>query len=164
MLSKAHQADIGNCGADPLLRAMARDVYEEGAVILPCVKVQSDYRDIEDVIRMCRMRIRVPEQWWGDYLALLGCGPGRRARGQAAGRRRSAGTGSTRYVVGWLDYSEQRMAEAIRGCPTGELTRARRARPVRAAPDGVPLTISVEIGDDEIEVDLRDNPDCQPCG
>ena len=21
---------------------------------------------------MCRMRIRVPEQWWGDYLALLG--------------------------------------------------------------------------------------------
>ena len=25
-----------------------------------------------DIVRMCRMRIRVPDQWWGDYLATLG--------------------------------------------------------------------------------------------
>ena len=25
-----------------------------------------------DIVRMCQMRIRVPEQWWGDYLATLG--------------------------------------------------------------------------------------------
>jgi N-methylhydantoinase B len=33
-------------------------------------------------------------------------------------------------------------------------------------PDGIPLTITVEVLPEEgrIEVDLRDNPDCQPCG
>jgi len=31
-----------------------------------------DYQDIDDVIRMCRRRIRVPDQWYGDYLAMLG--------------------------------------------------------------------------------------------
>ena len=36
------------------------------------MRVQRDYRDIEDIIRMCRRRIRVPEQWYGDYLAALG--------------------------------------------------------------------------------------------
>ena len=50
----------------------ARDVYHEGALIFPAVKVQEDYQDIDDIIRMCKMRIRVPEQWWGDYLAALG--------------------------------------------------------------------------------------------
>ncbi len=61
MLSKAHLADIGN--AEPTTySAMARDVYEEGAVILPCVKVQGAYEDIADVIRMCQVRIRVPDK------------------------------------------------------------------------------------------------------
>ena len=50
----------------------ARDVYEEGALIFPAVKVQEDYRTIEDIVRMCEMRIRVPKQWKGDFLAMLG--------------------------------------------------------------------------------------------
>jgi N-methylhydantoinase B len=49
--------------------ATARDVYEEGAVIFPCVRAQTGYVDSEDLIRMCRVRIRVPNQWWGDYLS-----------------------------------------------------------------------------------------------
>ena len=36
------------------------------------MRVQRDYKDIDDIIRMCRRRIRVPEQWYGDYLAMLG--------------------------------------------------------------------------------------------
>ena len=62
VLAKAHQADIGNSVPTTYL-ATARDVYEEGALIFPAVKVQRDYRDIDDIIRMCMMRIRVPEQW-----------------------------------------------------------------------------------------------------
>ena len=50
----------------------ARDVYEEGALIFPAVQVQHDYRDIEDIIRICEMRIRVPEQWRGDFRGMLG--------------------------------------------------------------------------------------------
>ncbi len=112
VLSKAHLADIGNAEPTPY-HAMARDVYEEGAVILPCVKVQSGYRDIEDVIRMCQVRIRVPDKWWGDYLALLGA-----ARvGEREVRALAAEVGWDRidaFVDAWFDYSEGRMADVHR--------------------------------------------------
>ena len=143
---------------------MARDVYEEGAVILPCVKVQSDYQDIEDVIRMCQVRIRVPDKWKGDYLALLGAARvGEREVTKLAGE-----VGWDRldaFVEAWLDYSEGRMAEAIRRLPNGRLTVHTQPRPVRArarrrAAEGHRRAIT----DDEIEVDLRDNPDCLPFG
>jgi N-methylhydantoinase B len=41
-----------------------------------------------------------------------------------------------------------------------------RHDPVPGAPDGVPLSVTVEIARDDgmIEVDLRDNVDCLPCG
>ena len=69
--AKAHQADIGN-SIPTTYHGRARDVYEEGALIFPAVQIQRDYNDIDDIVRMCRMRIRVPDQWWGDYLAMLG--------------------------------------------------------------------------------------------
>jgi N-methylhydantoinase B len=50
--------------------ATARNVYEEGVLIFP-LRVQQDYKDLEDVIRLCMMWIRVPKQWRGDYLAAL---------------------------------------------------------------------------------------------
>ncbi len=69
--AKAHQADCGNSRPTTYM-PYAHDVYEEGSLIFPCVLVQRDYRDVEDIIRMCRRRIRVPEQWYGDYLAGVG--------------------------------------------------------------------------------------------
>src|SRR5262249_2718985 len=69
--AKAHQADCGNAQPTTYM-PYARDVYEEGSLIFPAVRVQQDYRDVDDVIRMCRRRIRVPDQWYGDYLAMLG--------------------------------------------------------------------------------------------
>ena len=71
VLAKAHQADCGN-SVPTTYMVSARDVYEEGALIFPAVQVQRDYEDIQDILRMCEMRIRVPEQWRGDYLALVG--------------------------------------------------------------------------------------------
>src|SRR5262245_31210178 len=59
-VAKAHQADCGNA-LPTTYSATARDVYEEGALIFPCVRVQRDYRDIDDIVRMCRARIRVPD-------------------------------------------------------------------------------------------------------
>ena len=111
VLSKAHLADIGNAEPTPY-SAAARDVYEEGALIFPCVKVQENYRDIEDIIRMCRVRIRVPDKWWGDYLALLGS-----ARvGEREVMNLAAEVGwdrLDRFVAAWFDYSEGRMADVI---------------------------------------------------
>ena len=144
----------------------ARDVYEEGALIFPAVQVQRDYQDIEDMIRMCRMRIRVPEQWWGDYLALLGAARiGERellALGAEVGWDALDATSSD-----WFDYSEQRMVD-------GDPAPARRARPWSRPGTTLPgragrhaahgRRSTVDPARRRIEVDLRDNPDCQPCG
>jgi N-methylhydantoinase B len=164
VVAKAHQADCGNA-LPTTYSANARDVYEEGALIFPCVRVQNNYVDNDDVIRMCRMRIRVPDQWWGDYLALLGA-----AR---IGERRLLELGDElgwealrTFSDEWLDYSEQRMAAAIRGLPSGEASVETAHDPIPAAPDGIPIRVTVRVRSEDamIDIDLRDNLDCQPCG
>ena len=146
----------------------ARDVYEEGALIFPAVQVQQDYQDIEDIIRMCQMRIRVPEQWWGDYLATLGAARiGERellalgARGRL-GRARRPCRGMVRL------FSERRMIEAIAALPSGRVA-ARPAPTIRFRTAGRTASRSRSTSRSiappaRIEVDLRDNPDCLPCG
>jgi N-methylhydantoinase B len=165
-LVKAHMADIGN--SEPTtLTATARDVYEEGALIFPCVKIQEDYRDVDDVIRMCMARIRVPEDWYGDYLGMIGA-----AR---VGERELLRIGEEvgwdtfdRYVEDWFDYSEERIRATIRSLPAG--TRTGRdihdAVPLPGVEEGVRLEASVSVDPQagEIEIDLRNNPDCLPCG
>jgi N-methylhydantoinase B len=164
VFAKAHQADCGNA-VPTTYHAAARDVYEEGALLFPCVKVQQNYEDCEDIIRMCRLRIRVPDQWWGDYLALLGA--------VRIGERRMLELGDEfgwdtldAYTEQWFDYSEQRMIEAIRALPSGRVTMDGTHDPFPNVEDGIPVKATVEVNSEDalIEVDLRDNPDCQPCG
>src|SRR5882672_9798925 len=69
--AKAHQADIGNA-IPTTYHAWAKDVYEEGALVFPCVRIQRRHVLNEDVIRMCKARIRIPDQWHGDFLAMVG--------------------------------------------------------------------------------------------
>jgi N-methylhydantoinase B len=163
---KAHMADIGNSEPTTLM-ATARDVYEEGALIFPCVKIQDGYRDVEDVVRMCTSRIRVPEDWYGDYIGMIGA-----AR---VGERELLKVGEEvgwdtfdRYVADWLDYSEERMRATIRALPPGRRTGRdiHDAVPLRGVENGVPLeaTVTVDPESAEIEIDLRNNPDCLPCG
>jgi N-methylhydantoinase B len=163
---KAHMADIGNSEPTTLM-ATARDVYEEGALIFPCVKIQERYRDVEDVVRMCTSRIRVPEDWYGDYIGMIGA-----AR---VGERELLKVGEEvgwdtfdRYVADWLDYSEERMRATIRALPAGRRTGRdiHDAVPLRGVENGVPLEVTVAVDPEsaEIEIDLRNNPDCLPCG
>ncbi len=164
VLAKAHQADCGNARPSTYLADVA-DVYEEGALIFSATKVQADYRDNEDIIRMCQARIRVPEQWWGDYLAALGSvrigEAGVLALGREVGWERLDD-----YAEAWFDYSERRMAAAIRRLPSGRATARAAHDPFPGLPDGIPIKVEVEIDGEagRISVDLRDNPDCQPCG
>ena len=164
VLVKAHQADCGNA-LPTTYSAPARDVYEEGALIFPCVRVQEHYEDCMDIVRMCEMRIRVPEQWRGDYLALVGAARiGEQRILELAGE---LGWDLLHaYTREWFDYGERRMVAAISALPEGEITVESRHDPFPGVPDGVKLEarVSVRQSPCEIEVDLRDNPDCQPCG
>jgi len=162
---KAHQADIGN-SIPTTYHGAARDVYEEGALIFPCVKVQERYETSADFLRTCEARIRVPQQWRGDFLAMVGAA--RIGEKEILALSSELGWEALEeFQTEWLAYSERRMIEAIRKMPAGSATRRTRHDPFPGTPaDGVALTVRVAIDADEacIEVDLRDNPDCMPCG
>ncbi len=165
VLAKAHQADCGNALPTTYM-GTAVDVYAEGALIFPAVKVQEDYRHISDVIRMCEMRIRVPRQWWGDYLATLGAA--RIGERELLALGAELGWDTLReFSQSWFAYSESRMDEALRRVPAGTVTRTSRHDPIPGTPpEGVEIKVTVTARPEEgrIEVDLRDNPDCMPCG
>jgi N-methylhydantoinase B len=165
VLAKAHQADIGNSEPTTYM-GQARDVYHEGALIFPAVQVQRDWTDIDDIIRMCEMRIRVPRQWRGDFLATMGAVRiGERALIELASEigwyRIDA------FSRQWFDYSETRMIEALGRLPAGSVEGCSTHDPFPGLPsEGVLIRALVDVDPvgGRISVDLRDNPDCLPCG
>lgn len=165
VLAKAHQADIGNSIATTY-HGSARDVYEEGALIFPAVKVQEEGRTIEDVVRMCEMRIRVAEQWKGDFLAMVGAARiGEKEILQLAGE---IGWGALEdFTRDWFDYSEERMAAAIGRLPAGSASATSTHDPFPGTPEeGVRInaTVTVDPARGRIDVDLLDTPEAMPCG
>lgn len=163
-VAKAHQADCGNSEPTSYMPA-ARDVYEEGALIFSGLRVQRDRRDDEGVMRMCRRRIRVPEQWYGDYLATVGA-----ARiGEERIVELCEKYGAERieaFVEEWFDYSERRIAEVIGRLPAGELEGSGSHDPAPGAPEGIPVKVKIRVdpGAGRIALDLTDNVDCVPSG
>ena len=165
VLAKAHQADCGN-SLPTTYMGSARDVYEEGALIFPATQIQRDYEDIADIVRMCELRIRIPEQWRGDYLAMLGA--------VRIGEQALLDIGAD---VGWevlqthteelFDYAERLMVHAIRAMPAGEATATATHDALPGTPpEGITVSARVSVNPDDarITIDLRDNPDAYPCG
>jgi N-methylhydantoinase B/oxoprolinase/acetone carboxylase alpha subunit len=162
--AKAHQADCGNSEPTTYM-SYARDVYEEGALIFPCVRIQRDYKDVEDIVRMCRSRIRVPEMWYGDYLAALGAVRIGERRLQELADRYGVQT-LEQFITEWLDYSERRMTEAVRELPSTGFRVSGRHDPLRGHEGGIEVKANITIDGEagKIDVDLRDNGDCLPLG
>ena len=162
---KGHQADIGTALPTTYM-PHARDVYEEDALIFPAVQVQRDGQDIDDIIRMCKRRIRVPEQWYGDYLSQIGS-----ARiGEIRIKEFVAKYGKERvrrFVEEWFDYSARRAEHAISKLPEGTLVQRGMHDPLGDfMPDGIELEVRIGI-DREAGVivnDLTNNPDCLDSG
>jgi N-methylhydantoinase B len=165
VVAKAHQADIGN-SIPTTYHGTARDVYEEGALLFPAVKVAEGYKVNEDFVRMCRLRIRVPDQWNGDFLAMLGAAfigeRELRQMGQELGWEQLAA-----FSRQWLDYSENRMIDAVRAMPRGRASACSTHDAIAGTPEGgitILSTVSIDPDNAMIEVDLTDNPDQLPCG
>jgi N-methylhydantoinase B len=162
--AKAHQADCGNAEPSTYV-TYVEDVYAEGGLVFPCVKVQEDYQDIEDIIRMCRRRIRVPEVWYGDYLAAVGAARiGERRLEEVITRY---GTDTIKSFVGaWLDYSERCMEQAISKLGARQLRATSHHDHIPGLPDGVEVKVTIDVDPQEgrVSFDLRDNPDCIPFG
>lgn len=163
--AKAHQADIGN-SIPTTYHPFAKDVYEEGALIFTCMRLQRDYVTVDDVMRMAMRRIRVPEQWRGDLLATLGAARIAEERLKALCREYGAEAVKA-FTKEWLDYSEDVMAARIATLPKATLRGSGAHDPVPGVlPNGIPINAHIEIDPDNrlITVDLRDNPDCVKAG
>jgi N-methylhydantoinase B len=164
-VAKAHQADIGNALPTTYM-AGARDQYAEGALIFPAVRIQRDYKTKEDIVRMCRARIRVPDQWYGDFLA--GIGSARIAERRLKELCAKYGKETIRsFIRNWLNYSEELMVNALRSMPRTHLSNTGRHDPLPGLlPDGIPLKVSLDIDPDSamVDIDLRENPDSVPVG
>ena len=165
VLAKAHQADIGNAKPTTYM-AEARDLYEEGALIFAATRIQKRYAMQDDIVRIGRMRIRSPEQWYGDLLALIGAARagerGIEALGEEFGWDALDG-----FAAEWLDHSERAVRRVIRSLPPGKAVGESRHDPFPGTPEsGVEVRAEVEIlpHEERIVVDLRDNLDCLPCG
>jgi N-methylhydantoinase B len=162
--AKAHQADCGNANPTTYM-PFARDIYEEGGLIFPAVRVQRDNEDIADVIRMCRRRIRVPDQWYGDYLAMVGAARIGETRLKELVAKYGLET-IKQFVEEWFDYSERRVAHVISQMPKGTIVGHGRHDPFGPLPDGIPISVKVSIDPAAgmIDIDLTDNIDCVPAG
>lgn len=163
--AKAHQADIGN-SLPTTYHPFAKDVYEEGAIIFPCMRLQRNGRTIEDVIRLGMRRIRVPEQWRGDLLATLGAA--RIAERRLKELCKEHGTARIKtFIKEWLDYSERLMASRIASLRKGHMDVGSKHDPVPGfLPDGIAVRAVIDVDPDagEITVDLRHNDDCVKAG
>ena len=163
-LSRAHHADIGAPIPTTYLTEAAT-IYEEG-VHLPCVRIQEDFKDRGDIIRMCRMKIRVADLWYGDYLAQVGaCRIGERRLKELA--ERYGKDVIKTFIREWMAYGDRMMGADIAKLPKGRWRFENRHDPVPGvAEDGIPVNVEVEIDPDAgiITVDATDNVDCVPGG
>jgi N-methylhydantoinase B len=165
VLAKAHQADIGN-SVPTTYHGAARDIYEEGALIFPAVRVARNGEIIDDIIRMCWTRIRVPEQWWGDFLAMMGAA--RMGERELIDLARDVGWDTLdSFATQWFNYSEAMIDTAIRKLPDGTSIAQSIHDPFPGTPDAgvvIRAKVTVQSAQGRIQVDLRDNPDCLPSG
>ncbi|MEW5721461.1 MAG: hydantoinase B/oxoprolinase family protein [Thermodesulfobacteriota bacterium] len=163
-LTRAHQADIGAPIPSSYL-AFSKTIYEEG-LQLPCMRIQRDYKDIEEMIRMCRIRIRVPEQWYGDYLAQIGAV--RIAERRCLELCQKYGLETIKaFFEEWQEYGQRCMIEEIRKMPRVVLEGLGGHDPVPGVADnGIPIKVKIAVEPEEgrIVVDLRDNMDNVPGG
>lgn len=163
--AKGHQADCGN-SIPSTYHPTARDLYEEGAIDWPCVKVQKDYKDVPDIIRIAKMRIRVPDQWYGDYLA--GVGAARIGERRLMELCQEYGNDLIKaFCDAYQEYGEKRMVEEIRKLPAGTWEYEIKHDPIPGLlPQGVRIHIKCTIDPEEgyITIDLRDNDDSLECG
>ncbi|MEM8760544.1 MAG: hydantoinase B/oxoprolinase family protein, partial [Pseudomonadota bacterium] len=159
-IAKAHQADTGNALPTTYM-AGAIDQYAEGSLIFPAVRIQRDYKMLDDVVRMCRSRIRVPDQWYGDYLAGIGAARIGERRLKELCEKYGKDTIKT-FMRDWLDYSEERMVQEIKKLPKSTVTNTGAHDPFgEILPEGIPITVTINIDPEEaiIELDLTENID-----
>lgn len=163
-IAKAHQADVGN-SLPTTYMATAKNVYEEGALIFSATRIQRNYEMQHDIIRMMEKRIRVPSQWYGDFLA--GLSSVRIAEKRFKEMFQKYGSKTIKeFIVKWMDYSEKRMVQSLKKTPSKKISGKAKHDPTPFLPNGIPLQIEIKLDGAraKVEIDLTKNIDNVECG
>ena len=164
VLARCHHAVIGAPLPTTYL-PYAATIQEEG-LHFPCVRVQQDFADKADIIRIGLMKIRASSVWYGDYKAQIGSCRVAERRLKALTERYGRET-ITAFIEAWMDYGRRRATAAIRELPAGTWSYETRHDPVPGvASEGVPARVTMEVDPEQglITVDARHNGDCVPGG
>ena len=158
VMLRAHQADTG-APQPTVYLPFAKDVYEEG-LHWPCVRVQRDYKDVADVVRIATANIRIPEQFYGDFAAAVGATRVAERRLLVLIDKHGPDT-MEQFIDEWIDYGSRRMVQEIKSLPQGTWENETTLDPLPFAPEGVTIKIKLTVDHEEeaLIVDLRDNPD-----
>lgn len=163
-VTKGHQADIGNTIPSTYVPS-AKDMFLEGAIDWPCVKFQKDYKDVADMIKIAMMRNRVPELWYGDYLACLGaCRVGEKRLESLC--EEYGNEVIKDFCDAYQDYGAKRMEEELKLLPEGHYTYDIKADAIEGVVPEINIHIICDTKPKEgiIEFDLTENEDSMPCG
>ncbi|BBO79912.1 N-methylhydantoinase B [Desulfosarcina ovata subsp. sediminis] len=160
VVALSHHADTGAPQPSTYL-PYAKTIYEEG-MHYPCVRIAENYKEKDDIIRMGRLKNRVPDLWHGDVRAQIGaCITGEKRTIELC---QKYGVQTLRdFVEEWFDYASRRIKAEIQKLPSGEYSYEIKHDPVPGvADDGIPIKLKLLVDSDkgEIIVDVRDNIDC----
>ena len=163
-VTKGHQADIGNTIPSTYVPS-AKDMFLEGAIDWPCVKFQKDYKDVPDMIKIAMMRNRVPDLWYGDYLACLGsCRVGEK---RLEALCEEYGNDVIKdFCDAYQKYGAKRMEEELKLLPEGHYTYDIKADAIEGVvpENNIHIICDTKPKEGIIEFDLTENEDSMPCG
>jgi N-methylhydantoinase B len=163
-IARAHFADMG-FPVPSTYHVTAQDCFQEG-LSLPCVRIQRDFRDVDEVIDICRYNIRAPEQFYGDYLACLAAVRTGEKRLKELCERYGAEV-VEEFVESFQDYAERMTIDAISKLPKGRVERTiRYDSDLPQYPDGIPVTAILDVDPEQgvVTFDLTKNVDNVPLG
>lgn len=130
------------------------------------MRIQEDYEDRDDVVRMCKQNIRAGDlQWFGDYRAQVAAVRAGEEQLQALCEEYGVDRIKT-FTEEWIAYGDEMMRREIESLPETEINNTSYHDPIPGAPDGVPVNVglSIDPGSATIDVNLRDNVENVPCG
>ncbi|MEG0108399.1 MAG: hydantoinase B/oxoprolinase family protein [Lachnospiraceae bacterium] len=163
-ITKGHQADCGN-SIPSTYHPTATDLYEEGALDWPCIKIQKEYQDVTDIIAIAMARIRVPHMWYGDYLACVGSS--RTGEKRLESLCEEYGNDLIKnFCDAYQEYGSKRMKEELKQFPSGHWEYAIKADAIEHVIPEITIHIKCDVHPEKgiMEFDLTDNVDSQPCG
>jgi N-methylhydantoinase B len=149
----AHWNDVGGMVPGSISNE-AKEIFQEG-LRLPGVKLVAEGEPNTSVMEIMKVNSRLPDFLQGDMWAGIAAARVGERRILEVVRKYGLDTFTTALRT-FMEYGEQVALRALRELPKGRFSLAEEQE------SGVVYTATVEIGEDEFVVDLRDNPDQDP--